>query len=139
MVGLVNLSEGYSADQTVFLWSTNKRTRNVVDEICKFHGFNVFDSTDSASSVTDWLGVPFFVCVVDLAWYTAHQDELGEYSKKGVNDSINIIQIGEDPVRKKDSGRFVPLSDSDFFKALEFSIIDEKKRFDSNLAKKSLI
>lgn len=139
MVGMAVSLEGYSADQTVFLCTQNGTTRNIVDAVCKRHAFSLFDAAEMENSITDWLAIPFFVCVVDSGWYIAHQDEIVEYHKMGVNDSITIIQVGGGPVRKKDGSRFVPLSDSDIFKALESLIIHEKEQFDRNLVKNSQV
>ncbi|MCA9468705.1 MAG: hypothetical protein KC643_25145 [Nitrospira sp.] len=139
MVELGNLSEGYSADETVFLWSKKENIRNVVHEICKRHNFKVFDATESESSEVDWLAVPFFVCVVDRGWYNSHQDKISEFSKMGLNNFVNIIQIGEDLIKKNDSEHFVQLTDSDFFKVMEYSIVHEKKQFDENMVKNNIV
>lgn len=128
MVGLAHLSGGYSADQTVFMWSKNECTRNVVHELCKREGFKVFDATDNESSQVDWLAVPYFVSVLDLSWYVAHQQEIVDYHRMEANDSVEIV-IGEGAVAVQDPRYFVQLATVKL-NCMDKLVTQEKHRFD---------
>ncbi len=131
LVGLVPSSDGYSAGQTVFLCSKNQGTRNVVYELCKRHGFKVFDATNSESSKVDWLAIPYFVGVLDISWYVAHQHEIVEYHKTGANDAVELV-IGDGVVAVQDPRYFVQLSTAEL-NSMDKLITREKHRFDQNV------